>query len=106
MQTEAWRTDRPRIGRLVRFSAPEFPATGTARWWGIDGWQIDTWYCNTAPDPRYLSVKNTVKWLPIPRDHEVRLLAQYLINSLGKDILAIPKNLIANFKAIVKELKA
>ncbi len=106
MRKDIWRTDRPRIGRLVSFDATEFPAVGTARWWGMDGWQIDTWYCKTAPNPRFLTVKNTVRWRPRRDDHEIRMLVQLLFNSLAKDLVAIPKNLMANFKAIVKEMRS
>lgn len=65
----------------------------------MDGWQL------VASVPGYLAPTFAVEWRPLPDDHEVRLLVQYLFNSLWHDMAAIPVNLVGNVRAIIKEMR-
>ena len=102
-----WRTDRPRIGRLVEIRFEDLGGLWVAegRWWGIDGWQVE--HTGTMSDhmTKYLAPTYEVAWRAKAGDHEVRLLLSYLLSSLWHDLRSVPRNLLANIKAVIKEAR-
>jgi len=101
---QKWRTDKPRLGRLVRIRYGNYGENGitetTARWWGTEGWQL------AGAAGGYLSGAFEVSWLPVPGDDEWKSLVKLLFVGLWVDFRAIFKNAAKTIRELREELKA